>query len=241
MSVFSYFQDDRLNHAVQKAALVVFDMNGLIVDDEEFQTQALTATLKRFNITLNEVDWNEKVFGRNSTEYLTVIMHDYNVPADSYRIDALVREKAERYREYVCSQLPHIVRKGVLEFFAYLLGCPSMRLALASSASSDEIDTVIGEAGLNIRRNFGIIVSGEEVTHSKPDPEIYRMVARLAGVAPSACVVFEDSSLGIDAAHGAGMHSVAVPNRFTRAQDFRKAHYVISDLTREAKVLGTQV
>jgi beta-phosphoglucomutase-like phosphatase (HAD superfamily) len=78
------------------------------------------------------------------------------------------------------------------------------------------------------------------VEKGKPDPEIYDLLAARAGVAHGECLVFEDSGLGVEAAHRAGMTCLAVPNRFTRSQDFDSAAFVLNDVTRHAKIIGPE-
>ena len=57
-------------------------------------------------------------------------------------------------------------------------------------------------------------------------------------ISPSSCLVLEDTAIGVEAARGAGMFVVAVPNRYTKDQDFSRANYVVTDLTPEARVIN---
>jgi HAD superfamily hydrolase (TIGR01509 family) len=83
-------------------------------------------------------------------------------------------------------------------------------LAVTSSAVGDAIDEILRR--FHIRDLFQLIVDGSEVTHGKPDPEAYLLTARKLKVEPRACVVFEDSRVGVLAAKRAGMTCVAVRN-----------------------------
>jgi HAD superfamily hydrolase (TIGR01509 family) len=90
-------------------------------------------------------------------------------------------------------------------------------LAITTSAAGDAVDLLLRRFG--IRDLFALIVDGNEVRAGKPDPEGYLLTARKLGVAPSECVVFEDSHVGVLAAKAAGMYCVAVRNpraRLTR-------------------------
>ncbi|HVA02934.1 MAG TPA: HAD-IA family hydrolase [Acidimicrobiales bacterium] len=82
-------------------------------------------------------------------------------------------------------------------------------LALASSSPRRLIDAVVGRFGL--AEGFGVVHSGEDEVVGKPDPGIFLTTARLLGIRPEHCVVFEDSAAGVLAAKGAGMACVAVP------------------------------
>ncbi len=100
-------------------------------------------------------------------------------------------------------------------------------LAVTSSAVGPEIDVLLRRFGL--REAFATIVDGSMVTHAKPDPEAYLVTAEVLGVAPSECIVFEDSRVGVLAAKAAGMYCVAVRAAHTHLpQDVSAADLVIS-------------
>jgi HAD superfamily hydrolase (TIGR01509 family) len=102
-----------------------------------------------------------------------------------------------------------------------------MILAVTSSAVGDEIDAILRRVGL--RDYFTAIVDGGMVTRGKPDPEAYLVTARVLGVPPQHCVVFEDSSIGVAAAKAAGMYCIAVRSQNARfAQDLSAADRIIA-------------
>ncbi len=106
-------------------------------------------------------------------------------------------------------------------------------MGLASSAPHEEILNNLKQIGLS--EAFDLIISGSDDLDSyvdaegknKPKPYIYIESAKRLGVSPSKCLVFEDTTAGIEAAFGAGMIAIAVPNRFTLHQDFSKAAQII--------------
>jgi beta-phosphoglucomutase-like phosphatase (HAD superfamily) len=108
-----------------------------------------------------------------------------------------------------------------------------IKLGLASSASREEILQNLEQIGLEDA--FDLIISGSDdldsyVDHegkNKPKPYIYMEAAKRLKVSPFKCLVFEDTTAGIEAATGAGMIAIAVPNQFTVGQDFSKATKVI--------------
>jgi HAD superfamily hydrolase (TIGR01509 family) len=113
-----------------------------------------------------------------------------------------------------------------LDLLEFLSG--KAKMALASSSYRDAVDGVL--AGLDIARYFDVIVSGLDVTHVKPAPDIFLKAANDLGVAPSECLVLEDAEKGVIAAHRAGMRCVAIPNEYTRHHDFSKATKICSSL-----------
>jgi HAD superfamily hydrolase (TIGR01509 family) len=85
------------------------------------------------------------------------------------------------------------------------------KLGLASSANRAVIDAVLAASGL--AGCFAVTVSGEEVAHGKPAPDVYLAAAGRLGVDPGRCAAVEDSSNGLRSAAAAGMAVIAVPNR----------------------------
>ncbi len=93
---------------------------------------------------------------------------------------------------------------------------------------------------LGVEKYFTVIVSGESVPRHKPAPDIFIEAARQLNVRPEDCVVLEDSQSGVEAAKAACMNVIAVPNQFTKSQDFRNANVVVTSLEKidTAQILG---
>ncbi len=229
-----FFTDPLLHRAFEKASLIVFDMNGLLVDDEKVQLESVNKTLQSFHISLTEQYWIEHCVGSRADNYFLSILHEKGVFLSEDGILDLIKRKNRYYRELITDQLPELVRPGVFDF---LSARPSIKLGLCTSAHPMEVETILGEDGLAINDLFTYIVSGADVEKSKPDPEIYLKLASLSKIQPTQCLVLEDSGLGVRAAVSAGMLCIAVPNRFTIDQDFHGALYVVDNLTRDAKRL----
>jgi beta-phosphoglucomutase-like phosphatase (HAD superfamily) len=88
-----------------------------------------------------------------------------------------------------------------------------------------------------VRQRFEIIVGGDDVTHGKPAPDLFLLAAARLGVAPSDCVVLEDSSAGIRAAHRAGMTPILVPDLQPPADDVQGLAYCICASLHEAQTV----
>jgi HAD superfamily hydrolase (TIGR01509 family) len=102
-------------------------------------------------------------------------------------------------------------------------------LAVASSGVRGYLDTVLQRLGL--RQYFGVLVSGEDVTRGKPDPEPYLLAAARLDVRPGQCVVFEDAAVGVRAAKAAGMACIGVPNPAAlQTQDLSLADLILPSL-----------
>jgi HAD superfamily hydrolase (TIGR01509 family) len=100
-----------------------------------------------------------------------------------------------------------------------------LRLALATSGRRSYVDAILAESRFTGR--FDVEVTGESVTHGKPDPETYLLAASRLDVAPAGCVVLEDAPNGIAAAVAAGIRAVAVPNVLSRELRFSAAPEVV--------------
>jgi HAD superfamily hydrolase (TIGR01509 family) len=103
-----------------------------------------------------------------------------------------------------------IAMKTGLEEFLSLLDERHVPIAVATSSDRGYTEFSLGRAGLLNR--FAVIVTGDQVTEGKPEPDIYLEAARRLGVEPTHCVALEDSDAGIIAAHRAGMVPVMVPD-----------------------------
>ncbi len=234
-----YFENESIENVLRDVRVVVFDLNGLILNDEPLQIAAVNSVLGRSGIRFDEETWVRRFFGRRSSDYFSEILREYEQHVTPELIQTLVADKDWVYHNLLAKQLHQCVFPGAVAFIRYLHEQGSRTLALATSASRQELQSAMGEAGLGMLDMFRFVVCGEDVVKGKPNPEIYRRVAKLSGVAPSSALVFEDSRIGVRAAVAAGMPVVAVPNRFTLSQDFTGAVMTLSDLTPQAKVIST--
>jgi sugar-phosphatase len=117
-----------------------------------------------------------------------------------------------------------------------LIGAAGVPLALVTSAGRRYAEQTLGELG--VRPLFSLVVTAEDVTVGKPDPQGYRAAARGLGVPPAACVVFEDAPAGVAAAKAAGMYCVAVATSHP-PEDLTAADQVVPDLTKVTWPLTT--
>lgn len=124
------------------------------------------------------------------------------------------------------------LKAGVNELLATAPG--HLHRAVVTSSGRHDAHRKIGIAGL--APSFPTVVTVEDVSRPKPDPEPYLLAARLLGVAPSRCLVFEDSEAGSEAAHRAGCVVVQVPDMVPSSR--RWAHHVADDLLSGARLAG---
>jgi HAD superfamily hydrolase (TIGR01509 family) len=188
---------------------VIFDMDGVIVDSEPYSMQALIDILQAYGIVPTVADL-QRSYGRRIRDDLADYFARYGVTGD---LDSAIAHKHARYYHLAAGRLKPFA--GAMPLLRRLRqqGC---RLALASSG--DRIKVAFGMQALGLDGVFATVVSGDDVTQSKPHPEIYLLAARRLGVAPAACVAIEDAPAGVEAAKRAGMRCLAVTNTVTSEQ-----------------------
>ena len=144
---------------------------------------------------------------------------------DEASLKELLREKEEFYRQ---EYAPHLVAIKGLENFLAELKSNGVKMAMATSATVEDIDFILNK--VPIRDDFNEIVNSSMVIRPKPDPQIFLKAAELLDVPPERCVVFEDSLAGIKAANAAGMKVVGITTGHP-ASDLYPVNLVIDDYT----------
>ncbi len=200
----------------------LFDWDGVIIDSSrqhEKSWHALAAEEKR----PLPPGFFLRSFGMKNEKIIPELFHWTHEPAEIRRLSL---RKEELYREIILRD--HIAPlPGVRELLEQL-SVKSVPCVIASSTPRANIDVVIESFGLS--RYFKDIVAGEDVTHGKPDPEVFLKAAGKAGFAPSRCVVFEDAHVGIEAGKAAGMKVVGVATTHP-AETLDGADLIVNRLT----------
>lgn len=202
---------------------VIFDMDGVIVDSEPMHIEAEKQTLLEYgvNITTEEL---RSYTGTTAEFEFNDLIRKYKLNTTT---DSLFREK-ERilFRLLEGKTQP---TKGVLDLIRNLKK-HGIKLGIATSGHRKLAHYYLDKLG--IEQLFDTVVCSEDITRSKPDPEIFLKAAKKLGVDPAECIVIEDSKLGIEAATKAGMKHIGYSNPNSGSQDLSKADYVISDFTK---------
>ncbi len=186
---------------------VLFDMDGVIVDNLPYHVEAWLLFCERNSIPLTKEVFYKELNGMNSKDTFEWF---YKKEMTRAEVEVLEEEKGLLYRElYAAHRKP---AEGLLEFLQELRS-RGIKTALATSAGPGNIDFIVD--GLGIRDQFDAIIGGAEVTKGKPDPEIYIKAAALVGVAPIDCWVIEDSLQGIASGLAAGARVVGITTSHT--------------------------
>lgn len=213
----------------QPIKAVIFDCDGVLVDTEYLKFLAWQEALATKNIGFTIEEYMPLV-GHSAKNILRMIVSSKKTEIS----EDVITIRNDKYHELQKKGVPPI--ETVIQFARHLskekerLG---IKLALASSAPQEEIMTNLRQIGLE--KAFDLVISGHDDLDAyvdaegknKPKPYIYIEAAKRLGIPSSQCIVFEDTTAGIEAAAGASMLAVAVPNRFTLQQDFSKAKRVV--------------
>ena len=207
-----------------KFRAAIFDFDETMIDLEPQHSAATAALCRDFGADYDALaEWIRFGSGRRIVDELAHIREAFGW---SEPVEELL-ERRQRHFDEVCRTSDLTLMPGVEEAVR-ALHARGLTLAIASSAVGPAIDAILRRFGL--RDFFAVIVDGSMVAHGKPDPEAYRITAERLGVGPRACVVFEDSHVGVVAAKRAGMTCIAIRN---------PSAYVTQDLSEADVVLGS--
>jgi beta-phosphoglucomutase len=208
---------------------VIFDFNGIIVDDEPIHFKLFQRVLGEEGITLTEEAYYARYLGFDDRGAFMAGFRDNDRSLTDDKLAELIDRKAAYYQQTIRD---HVVIFPGVKTLVYELA-PSVPLAVASGALRREIATILTTAGL--LNYFQAVVSAEDVKQGKPAPEIFlKVLAKLnAGaspqIEPADCVVIEDSKEGIHGARRAGMKCLAVTNSHP-AELLNEANTVVNSL-----------
>jgi beta-phosphoglucomutase len=193
---------------VATTTATIFDMDGVLVDSGSPHREAWTRMLGELGVPVPPEFW-KRTIGRPATEAVPLLL---GAPVPHAEARRLAQRKHEHYLTLAAQGLPAV--PGV-SAFVERLRLRHVPLAVATSARRSDVVEVLGRLGLTER--FAAIVTAEDVTRGKPDPEVYLLAARRLGAPPHACLVFEDAVGGVQAARRAGMRVFGVATAYDPA------------------------
>jgi beta-phosphoglucomutase family hydrolase len=186
---------------------VLWDMDGTLIDSEEFHWISWRDTMAREGIAITHEQFLSSFGHRNDS----IVPRWLGAGATPERIERVADAKEELYRRMVrrdgISPLP-----GVEDWLRRLHDQGWLQ-AIASAAPRANVDAVL--EALSATRIFQAIVSAEDVRRGKPDPEVYLTAASRVGASPDKCIVLEDAVAGVQGARSAGMKSIGVSRNGT--------------------------
>ena len=190
---------------------VIFDMDGVLFDTERVYQETWHEIAAERQLVLDS-GFLRAITGTSGTTMLRVVEQFYHV-SDGAEI---IRQCMKRVQEKLSVHVP--VKTGVHEILQFFRE-ENMRIAIASSSSREQIESNLRMTGL--RGYFDEIVSGKEVAHGKPAPDIFLRAAEQIGCRPEDCFVFEDSENGVKAGSAAGCATIMVPDLMEPSPEIR--------------------
>jgi beta-phosphoglucomutase len=179
---------------------ILFDFNGVIVDDESQHCEALITTLAGYGYALDRDTYYDEYLGFDDRECFRFTFERMGSRLDEKALQEAVARKHAEYERSIRASMRLV--PGVSEFIENA-ALDGFQLAIVSGALRSEIELVLELAGL--RPHFAEIVAAEDVGACKPDPQGYNRARARLDLAPKRCVVVEDSLPGLTAARAAGL------------------------------------
>jgi len=179
----------------------IFDMDGTLVDNMGFHTEAWRTLIEENGYEFNERKFLVETAGQTNREIIPSVFGALS----NNRLTELAVRKEELYRE---AYLPH--RKPVDGLVDFLDAARDLGIKMAVSTAASPANMAFILDGLDLRKYFGAITTAADVKRGKPDPEIFLLSAANVGVEPKHSIVFEDAFFGFEAAKRAGMQSIGL-------------------------------
>lgn len=201
---------------------VLFDFNGVLVDDEPVHFELLARVLGEEGVELTRDRYYDRFLGFDDRAAFEAALGEAGQPISAARTARLIARKASYYRDRM--------RRDGYPFFAGAealvrrLATAGLTLGVVSGALREEVEGALAQAGLG--RLFKVLVTAEDTSESKPDPEGYRAAIEALNsepplpdrmIHPHEALAIEDSSAGLAAAAGAGLSTLAVAHTYPAA------------------------
>ena len=183
---------------------IVFDLDGVICHTDKYHYRAWKAVADRKGIYFDETI-NNRLRGVSRMESLKIILERYDGTLADGEMEALAAEKNEIYRRPVAGVPPADLSGEVRRT---LEGLRERGIRLAIGSSSRNARLILSRIGLG--DYFDAVSDGNNITHSKPDPEVFLKAAQFLGLSPRDCLVVEDAKAGVEAAAAGGFDSAAI-------------------------------
>lgn len=184
---------------------VIFDLDGVICTTDEYHYQAWKKMADGMNIYFDRTI-NNRLRGVSRMESLEIILEQYHGPALSEeRKVELATQKNDLYRKSLHQMSPADLSEEVKTTLDALRAA-GLKLAIGSSSKNTPF--ILGQLGLG--NYFDAVSDGNNITRSKPDPEVFLKAAEMLGLAPSDCLVVEDAVSGAQAGHAGGFEVACV-------------------------------
>lgn len=198
---------------MSRISVVLFDLDGVLVDATEWHYEALNRALRLFGFDITRYEHLSAYNGLPTKKKLEMLSVEKGLPAPIHTM--LNRLKQVYTRDEILTRCRPVFEK---EYMLSRLRREGYRLAVCSNSIRESLELMVHQSGLDPYVEF--LVSNEDVRTPKPDPEIYRTAMARMGVSPAETLVVEDAPHGVEAARRSGAHLCQVSG-FTEVDYFR--------------------
>jgi len=188
----------------RRLELVIFDMDGVMIDTEPASKQGWITALEKYGLDLDEGLFIQ-MQGRNIQTTRQIMMQYFG---EAFDFDGVLKRRSLYMEEYIAKE--GLKTKPGLQQMLDKLDELSIKKCIATSTERESMERKLGDLGLMDR--FDGFVTGDMVKEGKPNPAIFLEAAKMMGVKPENCIVLEDSLSGIGAAYSAGMRPIMIPD-----------------------------
>ena len=203
---------------------VIFDMDGLLVDSETLAMEATLQVVPELDIAF-EPGEEKNMVGVSTKKFFTDLLQKHGSAMDPKKAVDIFDDIYEK------SLSTNLKAFDGAKALPQQLKERGLKLGLVSGSTAVQVNIVLNFLGINDL--FEVVISIDDVAHSKPNPEGFLLGAQKLGVTPEECVVLEDATAGVRAGKAAGMYVIAVRNNGD--QDLSEADEVVNNLT-EVKI-----
>ena len=211
---------------------VIFDWDGTLADTRNAVVQSFQKVLKEAECTVSD-EFIERRMGIGTKKTILEAFRECQMRIDVSTLEKLAEEKIR-----IHAGLADIINlfDGATELVEELQG--KTKIALATMSNRKVVDTLL--PAKKIRGYFDVVVTADDVSNPKPDPEVFLVAAAKLGVKKEDCVVVEDSVFGVRAAKTAGMRCIAVPSGVYSREELKKENpdMIIGSLVEKGKILN---
>ena len=213
---------------------ILFDFNGVIINDESIHEELIDEILLGENLRPEALEYKEFCLGKSDRACLKdILFRRGRVVTDDY-LTKLIEAKTQAYQQKLEQSETLPIYRGI-EAFLDLIKTQELAIGLVSGALRREIELVLQKA--NLADYFSVIVAGDDLEASKPEPDGYLMaIDRLnqslpnLNLNPAECLAIEDTPAGIEAAKKSGMQVVGIANTYPLHMLQRQADWTVDYL-----------
>ncbi len=182
---------------------VLFDLNGVIVDDEDVHFAAFVKVVDEFGVAFTKKDYEELCYGRSDIDGFKQICSRFNLECN---LDQLVQKKHSAY--LISIALVNLQMFQGVERLLRELRNRGYRIGLVTASNREEVEAILGY--LKIAPYFDVVITNDDVSESKPSPQGYLVASEKLGVSPMRCLVIEDSPANITNVMKIGMRTIGI-------------------------------